>query len=288
MMSIIFLDIINNKKIAQIKNAHSNNISNLRYYLDKFKKTEYIISISYKGNNLKIWNLSNLENILNLQNINNQDGIDSACIIKDNNENYIITSNSSNSMYSASDPIKIFDFKGNKIKEIENSNKRTFFIDNYYDNKTSVNYIIAANAGYAMTYNYNINKIYHKYSYNSDYDEIHSMKIDNTENMVKLIAACGDGNIRIWDFHLGILLNQINCNSYLNSICLWDNEYAFVGCDNTMIKLVNLKTGEIIKDLIGHNNYILDIQKIIHPKYGECLLSQGYQDDQIKLWVILN
>ena len=139
-----------------------------------------------------------------------------------------------------------------------------------------------------MTYNYDENKIYHKYSYNSNYDEIHSMKIDNTENIVKLIAACGDGNIRIWDFHLGILLNQINCNSYLNSICLWDNEYAFVGCDNKMIKLVNLKTGEIIKDLIGHNNYILDIQKIIHPKYGECLLSQGYQDDQIKLWAILN
>ena len=110
--------------------------------------------------------------------------------------------------------------------------------------------------------------------------------MDNSENIVKLVVSCGDRYIRIWDFHKGILLKKIFCNDYLNCICLWDNEYAFVGCDKKIIKLVNLKTGEIIKDLIGHNNYVLDIQKVIHPKYGQCLISQGDEDDQIKLWII--
>ena len=80
-------------------------------------------------------------------------------------------------------------------------------------------------------------------------------------------------------FSFSNIIKKINCNDYLNCIWLWDNEHAFVGCDNKIIKLVNLKSGKIIKDLFGHNKYILDIQKIIHPKYGECLISQGYQDD---------
>ena len=92
------------------------------------------------------------------------------------------------------------------------------------------------------SYNYNKNEIYHKYNNNSTNDENHSMKIDNSENIVKLIVSCGDGYIRIWDFHEGILLKKIFCNDYLNCICLWDNEYAFVGCDKKIIKLVNLKS----------------------------------------------
>ena len=92
--------------------------------------------------------------------------------------------------------------------------------------------------------------------------------------------------IKINYFHLAELIKSINCNDYLNCLCIWDDEYIFVGCDKKLIKLVNLKSGEIIKELTGHNNYLMDIKKIIHPIYGECLLSQGYNDDQIKLWVI--
>ena len=36
----------------------------------------------------------------------------------------------------------------------------------------------------------------------------------------------------------------------------------------------------------GHFNSVLTIKKIKHPKYGDCILSQGYNEDQIKLWII--
>ena len=175
--------------------------------------------------------------------------------------------------------------KGNKLKEINNSNESTFFIDTYYDYKSSTNYIITANVDCAKSYIFNQNKLYRKY-YNITKDENHSLKIDNSEEILKLIVACGDGYIRIWNFHSAVLLKSINCKDYLNCLCLWDKEYIFVGCDKKVIKLVNLKSGEIIKELSGHNNYLMDIKKTIHPIYGECLLSQGYHDDQIKLWVI--
>ena len=38
------------------------------------------------------------------------------------------------------------------------------------------------------------------------------------------------------------------------------------------------------KNLEGHNSGIFTIKKIEHPKLGKCLISQGYEDDQIKLW----
>ena len=282
--SIILYDIINNTKISEIKNAHSSDINYFLHFLDEVNKKEYIISCSFKDNNLKSWDLTNLECILNLNNINNQGGLRTVCVLKENKNNFIITSNS---MYlnTISDPIKVFDFKGNKLKEIDNSNESTFFIDTYYDYKSSTNYIITANVDCAKSYIFNQNKLYRKY-YNITKDENHSLKIDNSEEILKLIVACGDGYIRIWNFHSAVLLKSINCKDYLNCLCLWDKEYIFVGCDKKVIKLVNLKSGEIIKELSGHNNYLMDIKKTIHPIYVECLLSQGYHDDQIKLWVI--
>ena len=50
------------------------------------------------------------------------------------------------------------------------------------------------------------------------------------------------------------------------------------------IKLLDLKEGSIIQNLNGHKDTVIVIQKFIHPKYGECLLSQGYGKDQIILW----
>ena len=55
--------------------------------------------------------------------------------------------------------MKIFDYNGNKIKEINNSNEITKFIDIfYYDNKLSKIYILIVNKGYNKSYNYNKNE----------------------------------------------------------------------------------------------------------------------------------
>ena len=40
-----------------------------------------------------------------------------------------------------------------------------------------------------------------------------------------------------------------------------------------------------IKIFKGHDNIVLTLKKINHPKYGECLISQGYEHDNIKLWI---
>ena len=186
--------------------------------------------------------------------------------------------------------IKVFDFNGKKIKEINDSKDNTIFIDSYYDNKVSENFIITGNIGHAKSYDYTNNKIYHTYidikdkdKENRDHD---SLIINDKEDIIKLIDSCEDGNIRIWDFHKGLLLKKIKIKKCdLHGICLWNKDYLFVATNNEQkIILIDLKTGIIIKYLIGHNKRVLTIKKIIHPKYGECLISQNHKDSEIKLW----
>ena len=54
--------------------------------------------------------------------------------------------------------------------------------------------------------------------------------------------------------------------------------------EDKKIKLIDLKIGRIINELTGHSKDVLTIKTINHPKYGKCLISQGLEDDQIKLW----
>ena len=241
------------------------------------------MSISMEDNNIKIWNVIKWECILNLNNINNSGWLYSADFIFNNNQNYIATSNRKND--GDSEPIKIFDFNGNKIKEINNSNEATIFIRFYYDDILSKNYIISGNVGYIKAYDYDNNELYKKYSDNNNLAHASIIIKKNKEN-IELIESCSDGNIRIWDFHSGILLNKIKVSSGgLRDICLWNDNYIFVGCIDNSIKLIELRNNKIIKTLTEHNNWILTITKIIHPKYGECLISQNWEHSSIKIWV---
>ena len=284
--SILAYNLISNKKITEIKNAHNNNITNFRYYFDKKNFKDLIISISSQDNNLKLWNMQNFECILNLKDIDLKGDLNSACVLNDNNENYIITSNYGR----FSLPIKVFDFNGNKIKEINNYNKKILFIDTFYDKKTSKNYIIAGTNIDVNSYDFNGGKIFKNYCENNNGEKGHSsIIILMMKDIIELIESCDDGNVRIWNFHSGELLKKINvCNTYLYGICLWNKQYLFVGCEDKEIKLINLENGKIINKLKGHSDSVLTIKKVIHPEYGECLLSQGNDKDQIKLWIIEN
>ena len=207
----------------------------------------------------------------------------SACFLSENNQIYIITSNCA--FENNSEQIKVFDFNGNLIKEINDSNEETYFIDNYYDDILSFNYIISGNKNYVKSYDFNKNELYRKY-YDKDNGGHGSIIINNDEKLIKLIDSCDDGYIRIWDFHSGALINKIEVTKKcLYGICLWNNNYLFVGCSDKTIKLIELHNKSIIKSLKGHNDVVLTIRKINHPRYGEALISQGAGDDQIKLWI---
>ena len=281
--SLICYDLNEQTIIKELKNYHNEYITNLKYYFDQKNKRDLVMSISKQDNNIRIWDVKYWECIVNISQVNNNGYLLSACFLYENNQNYIVTSNCN--FETIPEPIKIFDFNGNKIKEINDSNEETYFIDTYYDNILSINYIITGNKNYVKSYDINKNEIYRKY-YDKDNGGHGSIIINYNEDIIKLIDSCDDGYIRIWNFHSGMLLNKIKVSSKcLYGICLWNNNYLFVGCSDKTIKLLELHNELIIKSLTGHNDIVLTIKKINHPLYGESLISQGAGDDQIKLWV---
>ena len=270
--------------ISEIKDAHKKIITNFKHYLDRINKRDIVMSISAEDCKIKLWNLNNWECILYLKDIYQNGCLFSACFINENNNNYIITTNCAD----ISGFIKIYNFNGEKIKEIDNLNDETYFIDVYYDNIYNKIYIITGNKGYVKSYDYYNNTLYKKYLDN-DLSKSHDCAIVNesidNDGIINLVDSCQNGFISIWNFHAGILLHKINIGyNFLEGICLWNEKYLFVGGGDTTIKLIEIKNGLIIKSLAGHSENVLSIKKIRHSIYGESLISQG-NDGNIKLWI---
>ena len=137
-----------------------------------------------------------------IKNINTSKPFISACLIKYNNIDYIISTGNKN------DFIKIFNINGEQISNINNSNEEYNFIDSYYDKKSNKYYIITGNNGHVRSYDFKENKIYHEYNDNSMTSHC-SVIINDNEEIIKLIESCWDWNIRIWNFHSGKLLKKI-------------------------------------------------------------------------------
>ena len=286
--SIISYNIIDNKKINEIKNVHKDYISSFRYYLDNKKKRDLVISLSSNlhYSNIKLWDINNLELILNIEKLTNYGFLKSACFLNDNKGSYIVVCFA---IYHKNnpEPIKVYDFDGNKTKEINDSEDSAYYIDNYYDDDLNKNFILTGNLGYIKSYDYNENKIYHKYNENNNNSGHLSIIINKKKEMTELIESCCDGNIRIWNFHWGVFIRIINISKEgLREICMWDNEYLLVVCDDKTIKIINLNNGEIIKEIEGYNDKVISLKIIKHPIYGKCLLSQGAKFEPIKLWII--
>ena len=287
--SIISQDIMKFKKVTEIKNAHDNYITYFSHFLDKINRRDIIMSISAEDNNIKLWDLKNWICLSDLKNINSHGSLFSACFFHDKNENknFIITSNDN---YSHSENIKKLDFEGNKIKEIEGSNHRTYTMNIFYDKNLDKYFIVTGIEKGVISYDYQEFKIYKQYIEKNDdlfLDDHDSIIIIQEKEFVKVIESSEDGCIRIWDFHSANLLNKIEvCESKLHGICLWNKKFLFVGCDDTTLKLLDLEKNFLVNN-IKTEGYIINAKKMYHNEYKECLITQDWRN-QIKIWTIKN
>ena len=221
-------------------------------------------------------NDENQENEINTNNNeNNEDNME-----KDHNPE-----NNDNSNKSNNDNSKDMDNIMENLYEVKIDH--IYYIDTYFDKKLKTSYIISCCSGFIKCFNYNTNTLYQIYFDKEGEKNIHGNDIvdDSNENLVRLIETCNDGYVRIWDFHLGEMLNKIKiCDEGIKSICLWDENTIFVGCDDATIKMVNINTNEILHVLYGHKQRVCCLKIIEHEHFGKCIISKGWGGDFIKLW----
>lgn len=284
--SIICYNLNEEQITAEIKNPHENEyISSLGHCYDEKNKKDIIMSISAENNNIKLWSFINWNCILNIKNVYKEGCLYSACFLNEIklNQKYIIISNGFwfDVIFG---PIKIYNLNGNIIKKIPNSEENTCFINVYYNKNKK--YIITGNYGKVKSYDYDENSLYNIYN-NEEADGYHrNVVVIQSDDIIKLLESCDEGFIKIWNFDTAELLGKISDpGKNLRGICEWDENYFFVKCKNGNIKLLNLEKKSFVNLLTGHNNPISFIQKVRHPKYGNCLVSQGIEIGPIKLWI---
>ena len=277
--SIEFYDLEKGKIIKTIPNAHNQTIFSCRHYVDFINNIDYIITSSY-DKTVKVWDLKTFQYILNIKNPHSGYYIYSVNILCDQKEgaNYVITS-------APNEYMKVFDFTGNNLRSFGQNDESTYFIDTYCDSKEGVHYVINANSSDVKSYVFKTGKLYHKYK-GSPQTWHMSAIVNETKDQQILIESDGNGYIRMWEFHTGNLIKTIPSSVSLNlrGICLWNDDYLLAAGNDYQVKLFDLSQGKFIKSFKGHTSTVCSIEKIVHPKYGECLISQGL-DGKLKLWI---
>ena len=281
--SIECFDLVKNKFDKAILNAHNGEILTIRHYCPKYLRQDLILSGSNGDYAVKIWDLKTWTCIFNINKIYQKGNMYSICIFFDEyqKESFVFTS-------SDNDYIKMWEMNGSFVKNINKTNiNGNYFIDTYYDKKEYKYYLISGEKKSVKSYDINIGQLFRNYYDNNSFCEHVSAFIYSQGGIEKLVESEFYGSIRIWNFHTGNIIQKIDIcrRTPLISLCLWNENYLLVSCVDNTIKLVDFKNYALIKSFTGHNNEVCTIKKIIHPTFGECLLSQGLANDQIKMWI---
>ena len=276
--NIEFYDLEKGQIKKTIQRAHNQTIFSCRHYPHIKNRIDYLITSSY-DRTVKVWDIKTFSYIVNISNAHSGYYIYSVSVLCDEKDdtNYIITS-------APNEYMKIWDFSGKYIRNMGQNDESTYFIDVYFDNKEKRNYILNANSVDVKSYTFKNGELYHKYKGTPQTWHM-SAVVNETKNQHILIESDGNGYIRMWNFHTGILIKSITSSPTLNlrGICLWNDDYLFAAGNDYQVKLYDLTQGKFIKSLKGHTSTVCSIEKVVHPKYGECLISQGL-DGKLKMW----
>ena len=266
------------KIIKTYQKAHNQTIFSCRHYPYLKKRIDYIITSSY-DRTVKVWDYKEASYILSIPNTHSGYYIYSVAMLFNLQEDnkYIITS-------SSNDKMKVWDFKGNFIRNFGTDTESTYFIDVYYSKTTKNYYVLNANSVDVKSYDFETGNLYRKYKGTPQTWHM-SAVVNETKEGQLLIESDGCGRIRIWDFNTALLLKNIMSTYSLNlrGICLWNDKYLFAAGNDYQVKLFDLEEGKFIKSFKSHTSTVCTIEKIMHPKYGGCLISQGL-DGKLKLW----
>ena len=277
------IEIMNLKdsKIVHSLKGHSAHIYIVRHYFQRKSSTDFLISTSSERK-VKVWNLKTYECHITLNKCHTGTYLYSALLLFDNinNLNYIVTS-------CPNEYMKLWDFDSGKfIREIGSTSDYTYFI-NYWNNN-NINYIINANSSNVKIYGINKSKeIYREFLAPQSTWHM-SAFVEKMNDINYLFESDGNGYLRIWNIEKKEIYKSIQasgCN--LRGICFWNDRFIIAASSDKGFKIFDLENNKNIITIHGHESVLCTVQKIMHPLYGESLISSGI-DGNIKLWIQKN
>ena len=178
-------------------------------------------------------------------------------------------------------PLKVFDIKGSKVKEINNIKSDINYIDIYYDKNLKKNFIVLIDRTLS-SYDYTTNKLYKKYCDKKLDPYGDTVNINAGKKIVKIMVCDHNGYIKIFNFHTKELFFESRAGG--SGFCYWNDQYIFAYEKYDKFVLIDSISPVKKKFFEGHKNTIFKLVKFIHPKYGECLITVS--ERETKLWII--
>ena len=167
--------------------------------------------------------------------------------------------------------------------------QRYYNINNYITRIFHYIYIVTSNKGYAKAYSYYSNKLFHEYVDKEEKNNIFKMMINHYVKYkicIGLKTSSSANKIKFYNFFKGDLIKTIILDKDIFSDVIFWNYFFLVGlCVDKKIRFVDVEKEEIIDSLSNKKNKEnFLIKKIMHPKYGECIISQEVNKEALKLW----
>ena len=280
---------LKDKKIIKILKGHSSHVCHVRHFFNPKTQIDYLLSID-DDKVLNIWDLSNNYNTKQSLKLN-YNNIYSALLVFDTQNDYIITS-TYNKENLAEDFTKIFSLENARfIRNIpDTSINKTYYLLEWHNPNDSQIYIIDFCVGKIL-----INKL----SEEEKYAELKSnVNFESAltyyrgcilgENNDQLCALSEGGYIHIWDLIRLNLIHTMTINKgMLNTLLKWSDRYIIVSDKNSnSFYIIDVITQKINSKINKHTkDFIKSFKKIIHPHFGDCLITCSHSN-YIQLWTL--
>ena len=262
-----------------VLSGHTNRVYIVRHFLHRNKSTDYIISTS-SDRSVRVWNFNKMQCHIHLEKCHQGSYLYSALLLFDDfgEDNYIVTSCPNEFM-------KMFSFETGKfVRDIGSPSDYTYFINSWYFKREF--FIINANSSNVKIYNTKEPKGLYK-EFKTNLSTWHmSAFVENIQGVNYLFESDGSGNVRMWNIETKTIYKSVqikNCN--IRGMCFWNNQYILAASNDKTFKIINIEKEVVVSSQINHTNVVRSLQKLMHPIYGESLVTSG-MDGKIILWTI--
>jgi hypothetical protein len=276
---------LRDNKLVKSLGDNNGSIKTIRHFYNKKNKTDYFVA-SFKGSFIKVWDLTNNYNLKHSIQIDySENTIIYSCFLyfPENDEDYLITSSNERE---SNDYTKIYSFaNGSLINNMEDTNRSEIYYLLLWSKNDKDDFLIECSNQLVVIHDLKTKKLVRGLHTNNT--TIHnSACIIRKDEIDYLYVGNINGIINIWDLNTFQLKGNVtHRKSYFYHLINWSNKFILVaekfsGCiiviDTTSNRVITVITN---KDEI----FVNSLKKIIHPDYGESLLSSDFSN-KIYLW----